>query len=165
MPTQVETGNIKPRIQFTADGEQKEFQFFFTIYEPENVKVYIEDVLQIGGYSLSLNEEVPGGIVVFAEPPAAGKLITVYRDLELKRTTDFKEGGPFRSSKVNAEFDYQLSCLEQLEDSIGRTVTFPQYAPTNLNINLPMPDAGKSIIWSADEKNLVNSEYQFDTVI
>lgn len=54
MPTQVETGNIKPRIQFTADGEQKEFQFFFTIYEPENVKVYIEDVLQIGGYSLSL---------------------------------------------------------------------------------------------------------------
>ncbi len=47
MPTQVETGNIKPRIQFTADGEQKEFQFFFTIYEPENVKVYIEDVLQI----------------------------------------------------------------------------------------------------------------------
>ena len=70
MPTQVETGNIKPRIQFTADGEQKEFQFFFTIYEPENVKVYIEDVLQIGGYSLSLNEEVPGGIVVFAEPPA-----------------------------------------------------------------------------------------------
>ena len=71
MPTQVETGNIKPRIQFTADGEQKEFQFFFTIYEPENVKVYIEDVLQIGGYSLSLNEEVPGGIVVFAEPPAA----------------------------------------------------------------------------------------------
>ena len=35
MPTQVETGNIKPRIQFTADGEQKEFQFFFTIYEPE----------------------------------------------------------------------------------------------------------------------------------
>ena len=85
MPTQVETGNIKPRIQFTADGEQKEFQFFFTIYEPENVKVYIEDVLQIGGYSLSLNEEVPGGIVVFAEPPAAGKLITVYRDLELRR--------------------------------------------------------------------------------
>ena len=94
MPTQVETGNIKPRIQFTADGEQKEFQFFFTIYEPENVKVYIEDVLQISGYSLSLNEEVPGGIVVFAEPPAAGKLITVYRDLELKRTTDFKEGVP-----------------------------------------------------------------------
>ena len=31
MPTQVETGNIKPRIQFTADGEQKEFQFFFTL--------------------------------------------------------------------------------------------------------------------------------------
>ena len=28
-----------------------------------------------------------------------------------------------------------------------------------------MPDAGKSIIWSADENSLVNSEYQFDTVI
>ena len=58
MPTQVETGNIKPRIQFTADGEQKEFQFFFTIYEPENVKVYIEDVLQIGGYSRRFRAEL-----------------------------------------------------------------------------------------------------------
>ena len=62
MPTQVETGNIKPRIQFTADGEQKEFQFFFTIYEPENVKVYIEDVLQIGGYSLSLRRAVRSAV-------------------------------------------------------------------------------------------------------
>lgn len=165
MSTQIEAGNLKPRIQFTADGEQKEFHFFFIIYEPDNVKVYIEDVLQTSGYTLSQSEESKGGMITFAEAPAAGKLITIYRDLELKRTTDFKEGGPFRSSKVNSEFDYQLCCLEQLEDSIGRTVTFPQYAPTNLNINLPMPDAGKSIIWSAAEDSLVNSENKFDTVI
>ena len=165
MPTQVEAGYRKPRIQFTADGEQKEFHFNFTIYEPENVKVYIEDELQTSGYSLSQIKEAPGGTVTFQTAPETGKLITIYRDLELKRTTDFKEGGPFRSSKVNAEFDYQLSCLEQLEDSIGRTVTFPQYAPMNMNINLPMPDAGKSIIWNEQENSLINSQYQFDDVI
>ncbi len=163
--TLIEAGNIKPRIQFNADGVQKEFQFFFKIYEPENVKVYIEDVEQTSGYSLSTKEDVQGGIITFDTAPESGKLVTIYRELELKRTTNFKEGGPFRSSNVNSEFDYQLSCLEQLEDSIGRTVTFPQYAPTNLNINLPMPDAGKSIIWSEDEGRLVNSDYQFDNVV
>jgi len=165
MSTPIEPGNRKPRIQFIADGEQKEFQFFFTIYEPENAKVYIEDELQVSGYTLSQSEDIPGGAVIFNNAPEKGKLITIYRDLELKRTTDFKEGGPFRSSKVNAEFDYQLSCLEQLEDSIGRTVTFPQYAPMNMNINLPMPDAGKSIIWNEQENSLINSAYQFDDVI
>ncbi len=60
MPTQVEAGYRKPRIQFTADGEQKEFHFNFTIYEPENVKVYIEDELQTSGYSLSQIKEAPG---------------------------------------------------------------------------------------------------------
>ncbi len=165
MSNSVEVGNIKPRIQFSADGQQKEFQFFFKIYEPENVKVYIDDIEQTSGYSLSTTDDVQGGVVTFDTAPESGKLVTIYRNLELKRTTNFKEGGPFRSSNVNSEFDYQLSCLEQLEDSIGRTVTFPQYAPTNLNINLPMPDAGKSIIWSDSEDCLVNSDYQFDNVV
>ena len=165
MSTQVEAGYRKPRIQFTADGEQKEFHFYFTIYEPENVRVYIEDELQTSGYSLSQIDDTAGGSITFQTAPQAGRLITIYRDLELKRTTDFKEGGPFRSSKVNTEFDYQLACLEQLEDSIGRTVTFPQYAPMNMNINLPMPDAGKSIIWNEQENSLINSQYQFDDVI
>ena len=165
MSNPIEAGNIKPRIQFIADGQQKEFQFFFKIYEPENVKVYIEDIEQTSGYSLSTQDDVQGGIIIFDTAPESGKLVTIYRNLELKRTTNFKEGGPFRSSNVNSEFDYQLSCLEQLEDSIGRTVTFPQYAPTNLNINLPMPDAGKSIIWSNNEDCLVNSDYQFDNVV
>ena len=59
--TLIEAGNIKPRIQFNADGVQKEFQFFFKIYEPENVKVYIEDAEQTSGYSLSTKEDVQGG--------------------------------------------------------------------------------------------------------
>lgn len=163
--TLIEAGNLKPRIQFRADGVQKEFQFFFKIYEPENIKVYLEDVEQNSGYTLSIKDDVQGGVVTFEQAPEDGILVTIYRELELKRTTNFKEGGPFRSSNVNAEFDYQLSCLEQLEDSIGRTVTFPQYAPTNLNINLPMPDAGKAIIWSENEDCLINSDYQFDNVV
>ncbi len=165
MTNEVAVGNLKPRIQFTGDGTQKEFQFFFTVYEPENVEVYLNDSLQTVGYTLQLDKNVGGGTVVFEMAPAADMLVTIYRNLKLKRTTDFKEGGPFRSSNVNNEFDYQLSCLEQLEDSIGRTVTFPPYAPTNLNVNLPMPDSGKAIIWDNEGQSLSNSMYNFDQVI
>lgn len=165
MTNEVAVGNLKPRIQFTGDGTQKEFQFFFTVYEPENVEVYLNDTLQISGFVLQLDKNIGGGTVVFDTAPDVGVLVTIYRNLKLKRTTDFKEGGPFRSSNVNNEFDYQLSCLEQLEDSIGRTVTFPPYAPTNLNVNLPMPDSGKAIIWDNEGQSLCNSMYNFDQVI
>ena len=112
------------------------------------------------GYSVS--RETQGGRVIFDKAPAAGTIITLYRSLELKRTTNFQEVGPFRTSKVNLEFDYQLACMEQLQDTISRTVTFPPYAPTQLNVALPMPVPGKAIIWNAEGNSLQNSTIEIE---
>lgn len=159
-----DSGSVKPRLRLIADGTQSEYYFHFPVFSPDDVKVYLGNNLLKNGYSVTLNQssENSSGTVIFDTPPEAGTIITLYRSIPLKRTTHFKEAGPFMSSKVNLEFDYQLACMEQLEDLIGRTVTFPPSAPTQMDVSLPMPEAGKAIVWNDDETELKNSSFQLN---
>lgn len=160
MSDSIEVGNIKPRKRIIADGIETVYYFDFFIFNIQDLNIYINDILLTNGYSVTLKPDIKGGSIIFATPPQAGTIITVFRNLPLKRTTNFKEVGPFMSSKVNYEFDYQLACIEQLEETISRTVTFPPYAPTQLNVSLPLPQAGKAIIWSEQENSLQNSAFK-----
>lgn len=160
MSETLEIGSIKPRIRYEGDGSTTEFNFTFTIFDETDIDVYAEDILLTEGYTVQKEEQ--GGKVIFDTAPTSGTMITIYRNLELKRTTNFQEVGPFRTSKVNLEFDYQLACMEQLQDLISRTVTFPPYAPTQLNVALPMPSSGKAIIWNEAENSLQNSSIEIE---
>lgn len=160
MSETLEIGSIKPRIRYTGDGETTEFSFGFTIFSTDDIDVYIDDLLLTSGYLV--NKEAKGGIVVFDTAPTKNKIITIYRNLEFKRTTNFQEVGPFRTSKVNLEFDYQLACMEQLQDTINRTVTFPPYTSTQLDVFLPFPQPGKAIVWNEDGTSLKNSVIEIE---
>lgn len=160
MSEPIEVGNIKPRIRYEGNGEETTFHFAFSIFSIDDIDVYLDDLLITRGYQIVLSEK--GGSVIFDVAPQANIIITIYRNLDLKRTTNFQEVGPFRTSKVNLEFDYQLACLEQLQDTISRTVTFPPYASTQLNVSLPMPQSGKSIIWNEEGNSLINSTLEID---
>lgn len=160
MSETLEIGCTKPRIRYEGDGITTEFNFNFTIFDESNIDVYIDEILLSDGYTVQKEEQ--GGKVIFTTAPAIGLIITIYRNLELKRTTNFQEVGPFRTSKVNLEFDYQLACMEQLQDLISRTVTFPPYAPTQLNVALPMPVPGKAIIWNEEGNSLQNSTIEIE---
>lgn len=161
----VESGNIKPRIRFIADGNVKEFLFGFVIFENENLDVYIDDTIVASGFSIEQNSDGKGGKVIFDTAPQNGRIITLIRNLEFKRTSDFQESGAFRAKVINHELDYQVASLQQLDEKIGRTVTFPPYAPTQLDVSLPMPEAGKAIVWNKDGNSLENSIVAINEVI
>lgn len=165
MSTLVESGNVKPRVRFIADGNVKEFLFGFVIFENENLDVYIDDTLAAGGFTIEQNSDGKGGKVIFDTAPQDGKIITLIRNLEFKRTSDFQESGAFRAKVINHELDYQVASLQQLDEKIGRTVTFPPYAPTQLDVSLPMPEAGKAIVWNKDGNSLENSIVAINEVI
>ena len=87
----------KPVVKFIADGVVKEFFYNFVTFGAEDIDVYIGEELLTTNYSVAANEEGAGGKVIFAEPPAEGKVITIIRNLEIKRTSDFQESGAFRA--------------------------------------------------------------------
>lgn len=153
---------VKPVVHFVADGVVKEFFFNFLIFDSDDLDVYIGEDLQTVNYSVVRNAE-NGGKVIFNTPPIAGAIVTIIRNLEIQRTSDFQESGAFRAKVINHELDYQVASLQQLDEKIGRTLTVPPYLTTPMNGNLPMPQAGKAIVWNADGNALVNSDLPIDT--
>ena len=153
---------VKPVVYFVADGEVKEFFYNFLTFDEDDIDVYVGDELQNTNYSVICNEE-SGGSVVFNEPPEAEKIVTIIRNLEIKRTSDFQESGAFRAKVINHELDYQVASLQQLDEKIGRTLLMPPYLANQMNGYLPMPQAGKAIVWNQSGNALVNSDLAIDT--
>ena len=150
---------VKPRIQYVADGTLTTYEFPFVIFTNTDIQVYLNDILQTPEtYTVSGVKNTNGGSITFMMPPTNGTIITITRDLSIERTTDFQEGGALRADTLNDEFDYQTACLQQVADSINRSMVLPPYATdTNVDLTLPTPSAGKAIVWNSDGTNLENS--------
>lgn len=158
--------NSNVSVGFIGDGETKEFNFTFNIFRDDYIDVYINREIQASGYKVaSTNYENGGGVVVFDEAPKQGDEIKIIRNLPIKRTTDFKEGGPFRASRVNGEFDYQVGCFEQLDEKIDRAILKPVSLIEDINLSLPIPEKGKALIWDTKELGLKNSELNIDELM
>lgn len=155
--------NSSTVVHFIADGEVKEFNFPFRIFAKEDIDVYVNEVLLNQGYEVEI-EEKDGGKVIFNQAPAINSKITIIRNLEIKRTSDFQEGGAFRAKVINHELDYQVASLQQLDEKIERAVIYPPYEQERPNLTLPFPSAGKALVWNQEANGLENSTLEINTV-
>ena len=157
----VENARQTTVVHFIADGEVKEFSFNFQIFEAGDVDVYLDETLTDTGYNVSIDENI-GGKVIFSQPPVNGTRITIIRNLDIKRTSDFQEGGAFRAKVINHELDYQVATLQQLDEKIGRSMIYPPYVQDGVSMQLPLPSAGKALIWNQQATALENSSAVVD---
>ena len=153
---------VSPKVRYVADGMTKSFSFVFPIFSEQDMDVYINDTLIQSGYSVTGAGKTEGGEVVFTTPPENGQIITLLRNLEIKRTSDFQESGAFRAKAINYELDYQIACLQQLNEQIGRSVSFPPYSANAQAVTLPEPENGKAIVWDKNGATLRNSNLAYD---
>lgn len=153
---------VSPRVRYIADGKATSFSFVFPIFSNQDMNVYIDDELITNGYSVVGAGTTEGGEVIFNTAPANGQTITLIRNLEIKRTSDFQESGAFRAKAINHELDYQIACLQQLNEQIGRSVSFPPYSGSAQSVNLPEPEIGKAIVWAENGTSLRNSNLAYD---
>lgn len=154
--------DYQPVVHYIADGIVKEFYYNYLTFEPDDVDVYIGEILQMDGYQVELGTD-GGGKVIFTEAPAKDKTVTIIRNLEVKRTSNFQENGALRAKVINHELDYQVASIQQLEEKIGRTVVFPPYLASNVNVTLPTPEAGRALVWNQDRNSFENSKLAIDT--
>ncbi len=159
MSNHIKIQGTSPRIQYVADGKLNAYEFPFVIFNPSDINVYFNDKVQdLNTYTVAMSKNTEGGEVSFETAPASGTIITIVRNLAIKRTTSFQEGGALRAKVLNNEFDYQMACQQQIADSLNRSMVLPPYAvDTDVDLTLPTPSAGKAIVWNADGTNLENS--------
>ncbi len=166
MVEHIQIQGIPPKIQYVADGETLTYEFPFAIFEADNLQVYFNDELQAStSYTLSGSGMTNGGSITFQTPPPQETILTLVRALEIKRTTDFQEGGALRASALNYELDYQTACQQQIADNLNRALVLPPYAvDTDITLTLPLPVAGKAIVWNATGTNLENSTIEVNAL-
>ena len=88
-------------IQYIATGDNNVFQFPFETFDDSDVDVYIDDCPVSEGFSFQANADRSAGDVVFEAAPAAGKKITLDRNLAIEKVPGFTESGTFRSIVIN----------------------------------------------------------------
>jgi len=159
MSTHIQIQGIIPRIQYVADGSLTTYSFPFAIFQTSDIKVYLNDILQTADtYTVTIDTQSHAGSVVFLIAPQNGTKITIMRELAIERTSDFQEGSALRADVLNDELDYQIACQQQIAENLNRAMVLPPYAvDNNLDLTLPLPSAGKAIVWNADGTNLENS--------
>lgn len=136
MPDHIVIGDIRPRIQYVADGTQDTFTYPFPIFAAADLKVYLGDAPAEAGFAIHGAGQSAGGDVAFDAPPPAGTRVTLVRALAIARTTDFQEGGAFRAKTLNDELDRQTAFIQEVGERIERAIVA---APTESTAPLVLP--------------------------
>lgn len=136
MSENIVIGDVRPRIQALGDGVQSTFVYPFAIFKETDLEVYLDDVLQLSGYSVNGAGQSAGGSVVFNTPPAANVVVTLRRYLKIERMSDFAEGGAFHAAVINQELDYLVALSQQNAEEIVRSVKLD---PTDGDAGLILP--------------------------
>jgi hypothetical protein len=113
-----------PRVQYTVGGSSTTtFAYGFPIFQEADLKVYVDSTLKTltTHYSVTGEGTTSGGNVVFGSG-LTNCTVTIFRDVEIARTTDFPTSGSFQVGSLNTELDTITAVQQELEDKITRSV-------------------------------------------
>ena len=103
------------RNQYTATASQTVFAYTFEIFEEADLTVE-QNGSVITAYTVSGVGNDAGGNITLTTPATAGDVITIYRDMELKREQDYQNSGDFLADEVDTDFDRVWAAIQQVFD-------------------------------------------------
>ncbi len=101
------------QVEYTATGTQAIFDFGFKVYQSSDLKVYVNDTLQVGGYIVNGVGDNFGN-VMFTSAPAAGSTIKIVRQTPKTQELVLREFQKFPAQSVERNFDRIVSMVQEL---------------------------------------------------
>jgi hypothetical protein len=115
MPNQhIKMPAVLPRVQYTANGIDNEFEYPFPIFASEDIRILFDGVTQTQGFVIEGAGDTNGGNVIFDSAPISGTVIIILRQIPYERYTDFLESGDFSADALNDELDYLTASIQQI---------------------------------------------------
>ena len=149
------------RVQYTqavtADTTQLTIDFPFFSLDDINVIVTsaagVDTTLTRGtgtgtfaAVGTSVDDGFSGGYVTLGDTYSnAATKYTIFRDIDVERTTDFPTSGPFNISSLNTELDKIFAIEQELETKIGRTMKLAD-SDSAATLSLPNLDTRKGTV-------------------
>lgn len=135
--------DVPTRDQYTAAAAQTIFDYTFPIFDEVDLvieKTQISDGVTIilvltTDYTVTGVGAQAGGTIVLTSGAAAGDIITITRQVELKRITDFSQEAAFNSANVNLELNRMVQMIQDRDRDIAQSMRIP-----DADINSPAND-------------------------
>lgn len=146
MTEHIKIPDIVPLIRYVADGTQTVFEYPFPIFASTDLEVYFNGVKVTAGFSVGGVGQTLGGTVTFLTAPANNLKVMLKRELPIERLTDFLEGGDFSAAAINAELDFMIASIQQVERQNDQMIRYPE-AENPASFELPPKSAriGKAL--------------------
>ncbi len=146
MPTHIQIPAMTPIVRYLADGSETVYSYPFPIFASEDLSVYLNGAPQISGFDIAGAGQTAGGSVTFDTAPAEGVIITLARELEIERVSDFLEGGDFSAASLNNELDFLVAAVQQVERENDVMLRYSDHeAPANVILPLKAQRANKAL--------------------
>ncbi len=118
--------NTSIRTSYTGNGVTTTFATSWIFYSASHVLVYVNDVLQSSGYTVTGIGNASGGSVVFSTAPANGAEVVILRSVPYTQATNFQnfDGNP--ADVTEKQFDLVVMQTQQLDDALDRAITVPE---------------------------------------
>ena len=125
------------RQDYIADGLTDTFAYNFTIFNAEDVKCSVNGVLQE-----NTTVDTTNHTITLAETPPSASVVSVYRMVEPKRTTDLDPSLPVSAEQLNTQLQLILAalhdihlpavCATELQDIYDKNVAYIEAKMTEL---------------------------------
>tara|TARA_R110000744_G_scaffold71312_1_gene143622 strand:- start:580 stop:1293 length:714 start_codon:yes stop_codon:yes gene_type:complete len=135
-----------PLNQYTATSGQVDFTISFEFFATTDIKVYNGDTVLTFNASpgnatqYSVTGAGTNGTkkITLGSPGATtGNVITILRDIPVKRTSDFPTSGPFNIDVLNTELDTLTSMIAERESETLYSLRVPENDPSGASLILP----------------------------
>ncbi len=143
MAEHIQIGDISPRNQITITGQSQNgpWDFSFPIFEDADMEVFYDTIQKslTTHFTISGAGNSDGGTVspVAGQEPDIDAVVTIRRNIAVKRTSDFQESGEFRAKVINDELDKLTATQQQIESNQDRSL---RLGPTDSATTTVIPD-------------------------
>ena len=137
--------NTEPRVQYTATSGQTTFAVNFEFFDNSDLKVYNGTTLltynaspsSASQYSVTGAGVSGGGSITLGGGATTDDKITIYRDMDIARSTDFPTSGAFQIDSLNEELDKLTAMVQQVENDTKYSPKFSQTTTTGFDLTFP----------------------------
>jgi len=157
------------RVQQNGDGINTLFPYGYPLQSDAEIEVIKTDTLTNTDSPQVLNVDytvvgVPvggpyltGADIVFVVPPLATDRITLVRKTDKDQDQSFLTSSKFPAAILERIHDKFIMIVQELQEEISRSIVYPASVVGAVLNELPLPDAGKALVWNATEDGLENS--------
>lgn len=129
----------------------------------ENVTTGVQTLQALDtDYSLSFNSS--GFTVTFLiSAPTSANYVVIGREVAQDQTDPYTTSKGFQGQVIEDSFDKLTAITQDLQDEVNRSPKVPLGYTGSLT--MPLPNAGKALIWNDDEDDLENSTDDFNDIV